>query len=185
MRPKEAVGTGIDHPAADALDFGRDRCLLPLQLGDARRGIRLRQPHDLPQQREDRQQPRLGADELPLLQALQPLHRLLRGRGQIEFGLVAALRVIFAQKRGLPAGPVLQVLASRFGVFPLAVDLPQMVKIIVQGGRQIALGNRTPVRPDKDPEEKTDDQRGVVGGQQSQGGMGLIEFVEVVVIHGD
>jgi len=56
-------------------------------------------------------------------------------------------------------------------------------EIILQPAGQVRLGNRALVGLDEDPVEKGDDQGGVVGGQQAQGGVGLLELVEIIVIH--
>ena len=71
--------------------------------------VRLGAEDHLPEQVEDRVQPRLGADELARLQAPDPLQRLLdRGRG-VVVRLVGALGVVLAQPADLRGRPVVQV----------------------------------------------------------------------------
>jgi hypothetical protein len=54
---------------ANALDFCRDTCLSLFEFRDARTGVRLGSLGDLPKQRKNRHQARLGAHELPLVEA--------------------------------------------------------------------------------------------------------------------
>jgi hypothetical protein len=117
---------------AQPLDLGVDLRLVPLQILDTAFGIGLGVVHDLAQQRKHAQQPRFGAHDLALLQALYPLHRLRGGRGQVEFRLIAQLRIVLAQVGCLAAGPVLQVLAGAAWISHLAVDLPQRAEVVLQ-----------------------------------------------------
>jgi hypothetical protein len=72
-----------------------------LQLFEPYARIRLRTENDLPKQVEDHLEPRLGADELTLVQTLYPLQRLLdRGSG-VVVGLVGSFGIVLAEPAGL------------------------------------------------------------------------------------
>lgn len=94
---------GIEPPVAKPGDLGIERSHLPLELGDAHLGIGLGRLHNLAQQLKDRQEPRLGTDELALAEALDPLDDLLGGGRQIVLRLAARGRT--RTKRPVPSEP--------------------------------------------------------------------------------
>ena len=102
----------VEHGHIARLDAGYllvEVLPLPAQLRKPLPGIRLGAEDDLPQQFEDHLQPRLGADELALAQALHPLQRLLdRGSG-IVVRLVGAVGIVLAKPAGPGSRPVVEV----------------------------------------------------------------------------
>src|SRR5260370_8316397 len=84
----------VEHrylPRLDAGDLLVDGLPLAVQLGQLFPRVGLSAEDDLPQQFEDHLQPRLGAHELALAQALHPLQPLLDPRPRVAPRLPATL----------------------------------------------------------------------------------------------
>ena len=96
----------VELARPDPGDLVVDFLALPPQLGDPLLRVGLGAEDDLPQQFDDRVEPRLGADELALAQAAHPLQRLLDGGSDVDVGFVGAFWVILAQPAGLWRRPV-------------------------------------------------------------------------------
>ena len=73
-------------------------------------GILLRPLRDFPQQREHRHQTRFGADELPLVEARQPVDSAFCRRREIVVRLIAARRIVFAEPPAAVGGPIVEIL---------------------------------------------------------------------------
>ena len=149
----------------DAGDLVLERALLAPQLLDLGRRVRLGAEDDLPEQVEDRVQPRLRADEVAFLQAAHPLQRPLHRRGRVEVRLVAALGVVLAQPARLRRGPVVQV---RPGGLGKAVRHPLVarVKLVIEAAGQLGGRDGPDVVLDEDPVQEAQDERRVVRAQQ-------------------
>ena len=111
---------------ANAIDLLGDLGLALFQLGHACFGIGGRALDDLAQQLEDRDQARLGADELTLAQAGQPSQGLLGGRRQVEVRLVAVRWVVLAQPAAILGRPLVEIIAGAAGKCAVAQALAQM-----------------------------------------------------------
>lgn len=122
------------HPG----DFRVDIVALLLQLGDAPGRVRLAALVELLEQIEQRQQARLGADELPLRQLHQPDDGLFGGRRQVELWFIGARAVELAQPALVRRCPVTEVFQRRPGKGRVAQRLTHRIELIFQGLGQSA-----------------------------------------------
>ena len=162
----------VKHGQLTGLDPGDlpvDGLPLAAQLGQPFRGIGLGAEDDLPQQFDDDLQPRFGAHELALAQALQPLQRFLdRGCG-IVVRLVGAVGVILAQPASPGSRPVVEVGPGRFGEpgsTPCTVLLVQRVQLVVQAAGQLGRGDGPYVVGHENPVQEAQHQWRVVRTKQ-------------------
>ena len=91
--PQRGVAHQRDVALPHALDLRVDLVAASRELAQARSGVDLAAFVHLPQQLEQREQARLGADKGALGQAGKPRDRFLGGRRQVEVRLVGAGRV--------------------------------------------------------------------------------------------
>ncbi len=142
-------------------DLGVERVASLPQLLDPLDGVGLGAGADLLQQREQRQQTRLGADEGALGQRPQPGDGLLGGGRQVELRLVGARLVELAQPALVRRAPVVEVLRSTFRVSIRSELLAQGEQFILQRLGKIGLGHHPHVRRHEHPAQKARHQRRV------------------------
>ena len=130
-----AHAAGVDErerPTPNARYFGIDLCAPPHQLGNARGGISVGAVDELAQQIEQRDEPRLRADERPMREAGQPGECMLGRRRDVEHRLVATLGVILAQPAVAVGCPVLQIGAGGARKAVLSEVATQMEQVVLQ-----------------------------------------------------
>ena len=87
------------------------------------------------------------------------------------------------RKGGTGVRPVREIGLGPLRIALLPVDGAQVKEIVLEPGHQIRIPDRALVRLDELGVEETDDQGGVIRGQQTQRGVRLLELEQLIVVH--
>ncbi len=120
----------------------------------------------LPEQIEDRQQPRLGADEAALGQSIQPADRFLRRRRQIEAWFIRVIEIELAKPALIVFSPVIEIGDRGALEAVLSISLAQSKQIVLKRLSQISLSNIAHITVDKSPLQEARDQRRMLSTEQ-------------------
>ena len=153
-----------------------------MKLRDPRLRVGLGALAHLPEQLEQGEEPRLGADEAPFGERPEPRDGLLGRGGQIEPGLVGVVSVELAEPPPLRGRPVVQIVERGPRKRVRAEALAKREQRVFQPFGQLALREHAFVGGDERAMQEARDERGVVRAQQAPGGMVLPKVVEGVVV---